>query len=87
MKLNELLENVEVLNILGDTEVEITGVNIDSRKIEKGQFLVLKPMVTSSYQRPLSREQLLFSANTSPTNGNQVLHTSPLSQRKTMLER
>ena len=38
MKLNELLENVEVLNILGDTEVEITGVNIDSRKIEKGHL-------------------------------------------------
>ena len=35
MKLNELLENVEVLNILGDTEVEITGVNIDSRKIDQ----------------------------------------------------
>ena len=53
MKLNELLENVEVLNILGDT------------------------MVTNSFQRPLNRVQLLFSANTSPTNGNRVLHTSP----------
>ena len=52
MKLNELLENVEVLNILGD-------------------------MVTNSFQRPLNRVQLLFSANTSPTNGNRVLHTSP----------
>jgi UDP-N-acetylmuramoyl-L-alanyl-D-glutamate--2,6-diaminopimelate ligase len=43
MKLNELLENVEVLNILGDTEVEITGVNIDSRKIEKGHLFIAIP--------------------------------------------
>ena len=60
MKLNELLENVEVLNILGDMP-----------------SLVLRPMVTNSFQRPLNRVQLLFSANTSPTNGNRVLHTSP----------
>ena len=45
MKLNELLENVEVLNILGDTEVEITGVNIDSRKIEKGHLFIAIPGV------------------------------------------
>ena len=43
MKLNELLKNVEVLNVLGDTEVEITGVNIDSRKIEKGHLFIAIP--------------------------------------------
>ena len=43
MKLNELLENVEVLNILGDTEVEITGVNIDSRKIREGHLFIAIP--------------------------------------------
>ena len=43
MKLNELLKNVEVLNILGDTEVEITGVNIDSRKIEGGHLFIAIP--------------------------------------------
>ena len=43
MKLNELLENVEVLNILCDTEVEIKGVNIDSRKIEKGHLFIAIP--------------------------------------------
>ena len=43
MKLNELLKHVEVLNILGDTEVEITGVNIDSRRIEAGHLFVAIP--------------------------------------------
>ena len=43
MKLNELLKNVEILNILGDTEVEITGVNIDSRKIREGHLFIAIP--------------------------------------------
>ena len=43
MKLNELLKNVEVLNIIGDAEVEITGVNIDSRRIEVGHLFVAIP--------------------------------------------
>jgi UDP-N-acetylmuramoyl-L-alanyl-D-glutamate--2,6-diaminopimelate ligase len=43
MKLNELLKNVEVLNILGDAEVEISGVNIDSRRIEAGHLFVAIP--------------------------------------------
>ena len=43
MKLNELLKNVEVLNILGDAEVEITGVNIDSRRVGTGHLFVAIP--------------------------------------------
>lgn len=43
MKLNELLKNVEVLNILGDAEVEITGVNIDSRQVGNGHLFVAIP--------------------------------------------
>ena len=43
MRLNELLKNVETLNINGDVEVEITGVNIDSRQIEKGHLFVAIP--------------------------------------------
>ena len=43
MKLIELLKNVEVLNTLGDTGVEITGVNIDSRRIEAGHLFVAIP--------------------------------------------
>ena len=43
MKLIELLKNVEVLNTFGNTEVEITGVNIDSRRIETGHLFVAIP--------------------------------------------
>ena len=43
MKLIELLKNVEVLNTFGETEVEITGVNIDSRRIEAGHLFVAIP--------------------------------------------
>ena len=40
MKLSELLKNVKPLNILGNAEVDITGVNIDSRRIEPGHLFV-----------------------------------------------
>ena len=43
MKLIELLKHVKVLNTLGDTGVEITGVNIDSRRIEAGHLFVAIP--------------------------------------------
>ena len=43
MKLSELLKNVEVLNIIGDAEVEIKGVNIDSRRIEGDHLFVAVP--------------------------------------------
>ena len=43
MRLNELLKNVEVINTFGNAEVEITGVNIDSRRIEKGHLFVAIP--------------------------------------------
>ena len=40
MKLTELLKNVKPLSIIGDAEVDITGVNIDSRRIEPGHLFV-----------------------------------------------
>ena len=43
MRLNELLKNVEVLNVLGADDIEITGVNIDSRRIEAGHLFVAIP--------------------------------------------
>ena len=43
MKLIELLKQVKVLNTVGDTGVEITGVNIDSRRIEAGHLFVAIP--------------------------------------------
>ena len=43
MRLNELLKNVDTLNIAGDVEVEITGVKLDHRRIEKGYLFVAIP--------------------------------------------
>ena len=43
MRLKELLTNVEVLNVLGDTDIEVTSVNIDSRRIEAGHLFVAIP--------------------------------------------
>jgi len=40
MKLNDLLKYVKPLKIIGDTEKNITGINIDSRKIEENQIFV-----------------------------------------------
>jgi UDP-N-acetylmuramoyl-L-alanyl-D-glutamate--2,6-diaminopimelate ligase len=43
MKLNRLLKNVEILDIIGDVEKDISGVNIDSRLIEAGHLFVAIP--------------------------------------------
>ena len=43
MNLSELLKNVEVLNIIGDAEAEIKGVNIDSRRIEADHLFIAVP--------------------------------------------
>ncbi len=40
MKLQELLKNIKPLAIVGNTDVDITGVNIDSRRIEDGHLFV-----------------------------------------------
>ena len=40
MKLNELLSKVKSADILGDGNVDITGVNIDSRRIQPGHLFV-----------------------------------------------
>jgi len=40
MKLSELLKNVEPLQVIGDTETEVTGVNIDSRKVAPGNLFI-----------------------------------------------
>ena len=40
MKLNELLRNIKNVALTGSDDVEITGVNIDSRRIGTGQLFV-----------------------------------------------
>lgn len=40
MKLNEVLNNITPIKIVGNDNVEITGVNIDSRRIKAGHLFV-----------------------------------------------
>ena len=40
MKLNEVLKNITPIKIVGNDNVEITGVNIDSRRIKTGHLFV-----------------------------------------------
>ena len=40
MKLNELLKNIKPVQVIGDEQADITGVNIDSRKIKSGHLFV-----------------------------------------------
>ena len=40
MKIKELMKNIKPLEIVGDVDVDITGVNIDSRRIENGHLFV-----------------------------------------------
>ncbi|MBQ4386884.1 MAG: UDP-N-acetylmuramoyl-L-alanyl-D-glutamate--2,6-diaminopimelate ligase [Prevotella sp.] len=51
MKLKELLKNVHPLSIVGNDEADITGVNIDSRKIAAGHlFVAIKGTQTDGHR-------------------------------------
>ena len=51
MKLSELLKYVKSTCIVGNEDIDITGVNIDSRKIEKGHlFVAMKGTQTDGHQ-------------------------------------
>ena len=51
MKLSELLKNVDVKSIIGPADVEISDVNIDSRRIAPGHlFVAIKGTVTDGHK-------------------------------------
>ncbi len=51
MKLHELLKSVHVLQMVGSMDIDIVGVNIDSRKIGKGHlFVAIKGTQTDGHQ-------------------------------------
>ena len=51
MKLNDLLKNIKPLNIVGNTDKDIEGINIDSRKIEQGHlFVAMKGTQTDGHK-------------------------------------
>ena len=50
MTLNELLKNIKPLEIVGNEGTEVTGVNIDSRKIKTGHaFVAIKGTQTDGH--------------------------------------
>ena len=51
MKLSVLLKHVKPITVIGDSEAEITGVNIDSRRIENGHlFVAIKGTQTDGHR-------------------------------------
>ena len=51
MKLSELLKNVTTISLIGNSEADITGVNIDSRKVERGHlFVAIKGTQTDGHR-------------------------------------
>ena len=50
MKLSEVLKNIKPLQTAGDMDVDINGVNIDSRRIENGHlFIAMKGTVVDGH--------------------------------------
>ena len=51
MRLHELLKNIKPAAVIGDTDVDITGVNIDSRKNKNGHlFVAMKGTQTDGHK-------------------------------------
>ena len=59
MLLNELLKAIQPVEVAGDSNIEITGVNIDSRLVEAGQlFMAMRgTQAMLIYLLPSQKEQ------------------------------
>ena len=51
MLLKELLKAIQPVEVAGDSDIEITGVNIDSRLVEAGQLFMACLLYTSPSPR------------------------------------
>ena len=52
MKLNDLLKTIQPVRIAGGTNIEITGINIDSRLVEAGHlFMAMRHACVCSWHR------------------------------------
>jgi len=51
MKLNELIRNIKPTAVIGSDDIDITGVNIDSRRIAKGHlFIAMRGTVSDGHR-------------------------------------
>lgn len=66
MLLNKLLKAIQPVQVTGESDIEITGINIDSRLVEAGQlFMAMRgtqATVMLIYLPLLRKELLLFFA-------------------------
>ena len=62
MVLEELIKGLKTVSVCGQTDIEITGVNIDSRRIKEGHRAEPRWTDTSSYLRLSNLAQRLYSA-------------------------
>ena len=72
MELKELIHPLEVLEVVGNTDVEISGIQSDSRKVEKGFLFVAvrgttvdgHDYIQSAIGKSFARKFLLFRMKT-----------------------
>lgn len=66
MLLSKLLKAIQPVKVAGNSDIEITGINIDSRLVEAGHlFMAMRgtqATVMPIYLPPSVKEQLLSSA-------------------------
>ena len=54
MLLNKLLKAIQPVQVTGESDIEITGINIDSRLVEAGQLFMACLLYTSPSPRDCS---------------------------------
>ena len=64
MELKELIHPLEVLEVVGNTDVEISGIQSDSRKVEKGFLFISKARSGKGLPQSFARKFLLFRMKT-----------------------